>query len=156
MFYFRRIRRNRKSSIRYDNLINEAGPQNQVPIESTFREDDKGKQISAEEKFALHISRYIGQTITVFVCGGGPSGAGFTGVLSNVGRNYIKLISSIGPPPACSLRKGGYIPYYLSNIPYIGNYSIAKSRRVYNLGSITYIPVNKITSFVHNSIDSLP
>ncbi|WP_250229579.1 hypothetical protein [Anaeropeptidivorans aminofermentans] len=45
----------------------------------------------------------IGQTITVFTSSGGLSGDGFTGVLASVDCGCIKLIVSVGAPPACPI-----------------------------------------------------
>ena len=45
--------------------------------------------------------RYIGQTVTIFTASGGISGCGFTGVLISIDCNCIRLLTSIGLPPAC-------------------------------------------------------
>ncbi|MDP4094982.1 MAG: hypothetical protein Q8920_16695 [Bacillota bacterium] len=102
------------------------------------------RELSLGEKFALHISHYISQTVTVYVCGGGPSGSGFTGVLADVGSFYIKLISRIGPPPACSLWNNCQNRFNNLYGNILGTVS--------GLGSVTYIPLNKITCFAHNAI----
>ncbi len=49
------------------------------------------------------LSRYIGQTVTIFTTSGGCSGSGFTGVLASVNENYVKLITNIGAAPSCPL-----------------------------------------------------
>lgn len=51
---------------------------------------------ATEKGFNEILSELIGQTITVFVEGGGMSGAGFTGVLTGVHNDFIRLISRRG------------------------------------------------------------
>ena len=101
--------------------------------------------------FINGLSRYIGQTVTIFTTSGGESGRGFTGVLASVDCNFVKLITQIGPAPGCALgnacdddcddKRGGL-----------------NGRRGYfngfGLGSIVEIPVERIASFVHNAVGS--
>jgi len=47
--------------------------------------------------------RFIGQTVTIFTKSGGATGCGFTGVLISVDCNCIRLLTSIGLPPACPI-----------------------------------------------------
>lgn len=104
--------------------------------------------------FAQHLSKYNGETITVFVAGGGPSGTGFTGVLLNTCNVYIKLLIRIGSAPAyipgnsctCSFRQE-----FSSKLQFPNNFS-GNVPSLYFPGSIAYIPVDKIVSFVHNAI----
>ena len=42
------------------------------------------------------MSRYLGQTVTIFTTSGGLSGNGFTGVLAGICGCTIKLITDIG------------------------------------------------------------
>jgi len=49
------------------------------------------------------LRRYIGQTVTIFTQSGGLSGSGFTGVLISIDCNCIRLLTSIGLPPACPI-----------------------------------------------------
>ena len=90
------------------------------------------------------LSRYIGQTVTIFTTSGGCSGSGFTGVLVNVNECYVKLITNIGAAPSCAIGSSctgyGYNNY---NQCYCGNNW---------LGSVTEIPICKIASFTHNAI----
>ena len=78
-----------------------------------------------EELFARHMTRYTGQTVTIFVKAGGASGLGFTGILLLVNGFYAQLLSRIGPAPGCA---------------------------IYSACSITSIPISKIASFVHNAL----
>jgi hypothetical protein len=53
--------------------------------------------------FATLLTKYIGETVTIFTSSGGQSGAGFTGVVLAVNECFVRLITRIGPPPGCSL-----------------------------------------------------
>jgi hypothetical protein len=52
---------------------------------------------------AEDLCRFLGQTITIFTASGGASGCGFTGVLISADCNCIRLLTSIGLPPACPI-----------------------------------------------------
>ncbi|HEY9061728.1 MAG TPA: hypothetical protein VIO64_14640 [Pseudobacteroides sp.] len=58
---------------------------------------------TGETGIAGLIANYIGETVTIFTSSGGQSGAGFTGVVLSVNEVFVRLITRIGPPPACSL-----------------------------------------------------
>lgn len=96
--------------------------------------------VNNTDEFLVHISRYIGQTVSIFVKGGGMLGSGFTGILLSVCEDCIVLITRIGLAPACSL--GNSCSLSLSNI--------YQTKSPYYFSSITAIPVNKIACFVHN------
>ena len=49
------------------------------------------------------MSRYLGQTVTIFTTSGGLSGNGFTGVLAGICNGCVRLITDIGAPPACPI-----------------------------------------------------
>jgi hypothetical protein len=53
--------------------------------------------------FAQLLSKYIGETVTIFTKSGGESGSGFTGVILSVNPCFVRLITRIGPPPGCAL-----------------------------------------------------
>ncbi|MCM8710672.1 hypothetical protein M2651_06480 [Clostridium sp. SYSU_GA19001] len=98
-----------------------------------------------DDSFILCLTRYIGQTITIFTISGGESGSGFTGVLIEVNKDYIKILIRAASPPSCTL----------------GNCCITeKQEKVFDenncekltLGTMTSIPINKIAAFVHNII----
>lgn len=85
---------------------------------------------------------HIGETVTIFTTSGGLSGSGFTGILAAVTDNCVKLITDIGGAPNCPLGS---------------NCSCGKFRNRNNggsceLGSVTVIPLDKISSFTHNAI----
>ena len=111
------------------------------------------------------LAKYIGQTVTVFTKSGGQSGCGFTGVILGVNECYCRLITSIGPAPGCALGNAcgngnmndnnmmdGY-DHGCGNgggmNPYVNH---GNGTPVYNVGSVTDIPINSIASFVHNAI----
>lgn len=105
------------------------------------------------------IRKYIGETVTIFTTSGGESGQGFTGVVLSVNRNIVKLITQIGSAPGWPFgnnygRNEGY-----NNRGYnSGEYNDREyNNREYNyerfrVGSVTDIPVNRISAFVHNAV----
>lgn len=97
-----------------------------------------------DECFIQSLVRYIGQTITIYIVAGGDSGSGFTGVLLDVKKDYIKILSKIASPPSCFL--GNECNDYKSDETIIKDYNNI------TLGAITNIPINKIAAFVHNTI----
>lgn len=107
--------------------------------------------------FVQHLSRYLGETVTVFTTSGGESGSGFTGVLVYVSPDYIRIVTAIGCPPECSLGNAcdcgrGYGNYGRYGKGY-GNYRDFDSYRKFScLGSVVDIPLCRIASFVHNTL----
>ena len=126
--------------------------------------------------FAALLSKYIGETVTIFTSSGGESGSGFTGVILSVNASFVRLISRIGPPPGCSLGNAcsnfgagygsgcgtgygaGYGAGYGSNPILPANYNGSMTAGgwngypVYTVGSVTDIPISNIVSFVHNAV----
>lgn len=109
------------------------------------------------------LAKYIGQTVTIFTKSGGQSGCGFTGVILGVNDCFCRLITSIGPAPGCALGNAcgngngmnndmmdGHGNGYGCGMNQYGNYG--NGTPVYNVGSVTDIPINSIASFVHNAI----
>lgn len=94
------------------------------------------------QSYGLGFEDHIGETVTIFTTSGGQSGAGFTGVLLNANPCFVRLVTRIGPPPACSL----------------GNACCGFSNRrngcgyVNTVGSVVDIPVNRIASVVYNTV----
>ncbi len=58
---------------------------------------------AAGGNFAALLAGYVGETVTIFTSSGGESGSGFTGVILAVNACFVRLLTRIGPPPACSL-----------------------------------------------------
>jgi len=122
--------------------------------------------------FADLLSKYVGETVTIFTTSGGQSGSGFTGVILSVNPVFVRLITRIGPPPGCSLGnsctgfqpsygdwgKGGYGPGAGYGPVYgAGELGAATAGGwdgypVYSLGSVADIPIANIVSFVHNAV----
>ncbi|QGU96906.1 hypothetical protein GOM49_17210 [Clostridium bovifaecis] len=103
----------------------------------------------------LHLSRYIGETVTIFVTSGGKSGLGFTGVILSVNSYYVRLITRIGPPSACPLGNSCVgVNENTSMQEAELDHSENNNWAVVNntLGSITDIPVDKIAAFTHNTV----
>ncbi|QNU68425.1 hypothetical protein EHE19_008495 [Ruminiclostridium herbifermentans] len=110
------------------------------------------------------LAKYIGQTVTIFTKSGGQSGCGFTGVILGVNECYCRLITSIGPAPGCALGNacgGNYMNMNDNNNDNMhgygyncqfDQYGMNKGTPVYNVGSVTDIPINSIASFVHNAV----
>jgi hypothetical protein len=104
------------------------------------------------------MTRYVGQTVTVFTTGGGLAGNGFTGVLAGLCSNTIKLITDIGAPPTCPIGSACGTEY-VETAEAAGRRGFGwrsgcggLGRSGYNwLGSVTEIPIDKICSFTHNS-----
>jgi hypothetical protein len=88
------------------------------------------------ESFIDSLSSYIGQTITIFTISGGESGAGFTGVLLNISKDFIKLLTEPSSPPISSFE---------DNCLEGDNVDVS-------LGTLTDIPLDKIAAFIHNII----
>ena len=128
----------------------------ELPVQSTVQNPVVclKKYELAECEFVAHIMKYIGQTVTIFVAGGGVAGAGFTGILITANRCYIGLLTRIGSAPGCSLGNLCY-PYLNQNynhgsFTYLGYMS--KKRFFNTVGSVANIPIDKIVSFVHNTV----
>lgn len=94
------------------------------------------------------LSRFIGQTVTIFTTSGGASGCGFTGVLIRVNPSFVTLVNRLGTPPAnplseviCGDRGNGR-----------GCKDDHDDRCIHTVGSICDIPVCKIAAFSHTAI----
>ncbi|MCM0650958.1 hypothetical protein NBE98_21605 [Clostridium swellfunianum] len=101
--------------------------------------------------FLNNLSRYIGQTVTIFTTSGGQSGSGFTGVLAMVNPSFVRLITQIGPAPGCALGSCCDPNFGIQGNNSPGGQGRA-SCQVNNLGSVVDIPVDRIASFVHNAV----
>ncbi len=108
---------------------------------SEIRENIKGTKIYlADDTFIQSLIKFIGQTITIYTVSGGEAGSGFTGVLLDVKKDYIKILSRIASPPECGLGSC------------CEDTNVLKDNSGANLGAITNIPISKIAAFVHNTI----
>lgn len=107
--------------------------------------------------FVTHLANYIGETVTIFTTSGGESGSGFTGVLISVNNSYVRLITQIGPAPACSLgnccsgiKDGSSTDDFDGVVG--GTIGGRASCSVNTIGAVVDIPLNRIASFVHNAV----
>ncbi|ROR30384.1 hypothetical protein EDD66_10235 [Mobilisporobacter senegalensis] len=97
----------------------------------------------SDKHLSCHLSRYIGETVTIFTTSGGMSGCGFTGLLLEVNCNYVRLLTERGSAPANPLSQ--------DICPEMESYSFSRYSR-YTLGSVCDIPTCSIASFCHNAV----
>ncbi|CAG7838979.1 hypothetical protein Z959_07430 [Clostridium novyi B str. ATCC 27606] len=103
--------------------------------------------------FVSHLSKFIGETVTIFTESGGDSGSGFTGILLSVNSCYVRLTTQVGPAPGCALGNCcSGIPKGEMGMECGCRYQQRFPCKVRNVGSISDIPLCKIVAFVHNSI----
>jgi hypothetical protein len=131
----------RKNRYTYKNEISEISQKNRSISENQNR-NFLIDATNIQNEFVLHMSKHIGETVIIFVNGGGMSGAGFTGVLLRVHICFIQLITKIATPP---MNKSFNFCIELPN---------CDSSKLSNLqiGSIANIPIDKIISFVHYTL----
>ena len=160
----RRIKKNvgKQSSSREESKVSSGkmnvgrNKETEIPVQSVVQQPVvclKRDEL-LEGGFASHIMKYIGQTVTIFVVSGGVSGSGFTGILMTANRCYIRLLTRIGTIPSCSLGNSCF-PCFTANYNYISfEYAgyMSGKRFVSNMGSVANIPIDKIVSFVHNTV----
>ena len=127
-----------------------------------------GRDCFAGPDFGQTLRNYVGETVTIFTASGGQSGAGFTGVVLSANESFVRLITRIGPPPACALGNActGFNvgtsanPCSNNRGSRYGNGLGAGAVNaggwgglpVWSVGSVADIPVRNIVSFVHNSV----
>lgn len=124
---------------------------------------DGGNNFGCNDNLSHLLSKYIGETVTIFTKSGGQSGCGFTGVILGVNDCFVRLITSIGPAPGCALGNScgngngmdngygnGNGNGYGCGFNQYGNHG--NGNPVYNVGAVTDIPINSIASFVHNAV----
>lgn len=113
-----------------------------------------------ERDLIRELSRYYGETVTIFTTSGGESGRGFTGVLIGVSSDpFVKLLSQFGPGPGCALGSfcdrnccGNSSEYDNDNDDDEMEQNKFKCRRIKSTGTIVDIPIDKIAAFVHNTL----
>lgn len=111
-----------------------------------------------ERDIVRGLARYLGETVTVYTTSGGDSGAGFTGVLIAVNWDFIRLLSDIGPAPACALgsccSKKKCCHDFDDNDDFDddSNQNNRINCGLRTTGAVVDIPINRIAAFVHNAI----
>lgn len=100
------------------------------------------------------LSRYIGETVTLFTTSGGLSGTGITGVLVAVTPCYVKIITQIAAPPSCPLGSSctGPVAPFGGGFGCFGGRGYGYGGYTNFLGSVSEIPIDRIASFTHNAI----
>lgn len=101
------------------------------------------------------LSRFIGETVTIFTTSGGLSGSGFTGVLVCVDCEFVKIITQIGAPPACPVGSACTGPIGVGGAGFGPGFGFGRCFPPFPfnpLGSVTEIPIARIASFTHNAI----
>lgn len=121
-----------------------------------------GNSGSQNTSFLRQISRFVGETVTIFTTSGGASGCGFTGVLLSVNRTFLRLVTDIGEAPGNPLAEN--ICGDMDNDSDQGGIRITQNRgsgrggchgRDNNsrmVGSVVDIPIDRIAAFCHNAI----
>lgn len=85
------------------------------------------------------LNNNIGRIVTVFTSSGGCSGRGFTGLLVEVNRNFVKLITSLPSAPRH--------PFGLSPAGFFDNNECGR-----RFGTVAVIPIRQIVCFSFNEI----
>ncbi len=98
------------------------------------------------------LSGLTGETVTIYTTSGGDSGAGFTGVILAVNQCFVRLVTHIGPAPACALGS-------CCGIPGMGGYGAGGygapgygGGAVRSVGSVTEIPLDRIVAVVSPAV----
>lgn len=118
---------------------------------------------SRERDLVRLLRRLIGETVTIYTTSGGESGRGFTGVVISVtGDPVVRLLSDIGPAPACAL--GSCCDRRHNKCDRDEDFEDecdedeGRNRRnridcsLRNTGAIVDIPINRIAAVVQNTL----
>ncbi len=85
------------------------------------------------------LNNNVGRIVTVFTNSGGCSGNGFTGLLVDANRHFIKLVTSLPTAPRN--------PFGLSPANFFNDRSCGR-----RLGTACIIPINQIVCFSFNEV----
>jgi hypothetical protein len=114
---------------------------------------------SRERDLIRRLSRFIGETVTIYTTSGGESGRGFTGVLIGItGDPIVRLVSAFGPAPGCALGSCCDRRHGRNNDDNDDDDEEDETERrfqcdrIRNVGAEVDIPVNRIAAFVHNTL----
>ena len=102
--------------------------------------DDDDDNSDVSDDLVRQLRNNLGRVITVFTSSGGCSGRGFTGLLTEVNDDFIKLITSL----PCAPRH----PFGLGQGNFFDDRPCCRDR----LGTAIVIPINKIVSIAFNQI----
>jgi hypothetical protein len=111
--------------------------------------------------FVRHISRFVGETVTIFTTSGGASGCGFTGTVLSVNCNFVRLVTMQGTAPSnplsesicgdmdsCSSSNGSGPRGFVG----MGGSENNHKNKHFRVGSVCDIPINRIAAFCHNAV----
>lgn len=107
---------------------------------------------------ARHISRFIGETVTIFTTSGGASGCGFTGVVLSVNNCFVRLVTDQGMAPSNPLAENicGEMENGGRERGGLGGLNIGKGgydkMMMREVGSVCDIPIDRIAAFCHNAV----
>lgn len=124
---------------------------------------------NCNQRLANHISRFIGETVTIFTTSGGASGCGFTGVVLSVNQCFVRLVTEQGMAPSNPLSESicgnnfnnnGFNNGINNNNDFAGvrGCSIGNNGRGgrdncwRQTGSVCDIPIDSIAAFCHNAV----
>ncbi len=96
------------------------------------------------------LCKFVGQTVTIFITGGGVSGCGLTGVLLRVNSNFVTLVNRIGTAPNNPLSE--VICGDRKNCRDCREENNMDEGPIFTVGSVCDIPLDKIVAFCHNAI----
>jgi len=91
-----------------------------------------------------------GETVTIYTTSGGDSGAGFTGVILAVNQCFVRLVTHIGPAPACALGSCCGVPGMGGYGGGMGGYGGGGAVRT--VGSVAEIPLDRIVAVVSPAV----
>lgn len=106
------------------------------------------------------LANHLSETVTIYTTSGGVSGSGFTGVLINVTCDFARLLSDIGPAPACALGsccdKKHHKCHSMEDEDDFNDDEEEENTRIdcrgRNVGAVVDIPIRSIAAFVHNTL----
>jgi len=103
--------------------------------------------------FERQISRFIGETVTIFTTSGGASGCGFTGVVLSVNGCFVRIVTDMGIAPTNPLSES--ICRDMDDDERIRSFSLGRGRENRSscrTGSVCDIPIDRIAAFCHNAV----
>lgn len=117
-------------------------------MSSRNNHSSNGNVNSRNESFVNHLSRFIGETVTIFTTSGGASGCGFTGLLMAVNCDFVRLSTRQGSAPSNPLSES-----ICGDGSCMDTYSLGgDSYDEFRAGSVCDIPIDRIAAFCHNAV----
>jgi hypothetical protein len=100
-----------------------------------------------DENFVEHLSKFQGETVTIYTTSGGLSGCGFTGIIITCSHCFVRLITCLGPAPCCAVGSN----CESCCCPEFKGKNCHKND-IHTVGSVVDIPIDRIAAFVHNAV----